>query len=114
MIDFEDGGDWLCTMPDEEWMEQMTQDMVAQAKQDFEGEFGDRRQEIVFIGDNEAMKQKELSRALEECLLNDEEMSWGPEQWVQRLEDPFEMDEHEHEHDHEHDEEEEDDTIDIE
>lgn len=40
-------------------------------EKDMEGEFGDRRNEIVFIG--LSINKEELSAALDECLLNDEE-----------------------------------------
>jgi len=47
---------------------------------DFEGEYGDRRQELVFIGAD--MKQGALTACLEECLLNDVEYAGGPDAWA--------------------------------
>lgn len=52
--------------------------------------WGDRRQELVFIGNN--MNQEQLEGRLNDCLLTDHEMEGGPEAW-QDLFDPFELQE---------------------
>ncbi|MGF1749659.1 zinc metallochaperone GTPase ZigA [Vibrio cionasavignyae] len=48
--------------------------------------FGDMRQELVFIG--QGLDQVAMTRALDECLLNDQEMSAGESYWL-TLSDPF-------------------------
>jgi hypothetical protein len=48
--------------------------------------FGDRRQQIVYIGQN--LPKEAMSEELNRCLLTDEEMVRGPEVWRQ-LPDPF-------------------------
>lgn len=48
--------------------------------------YGDRRQEIVFIGQN--LKPAQMRKTLDRCLLNDAEMALGPEQW-RLFDDPF-------------------------
>ena len=48
--------------------------------------YGDRRQEIVFIG--QALDVEKASRALDACLLNEQELAAGPESW-KRFPDPF-------------------------
>ena len=48
--------------------------------------FGDMRQELVFIG--QALDQERMTRALDECLLTEEEVLGGKAYW-QSLEDPF-------------------------
>lgn len=47
---------------------------------DFDGEHGDRRQELVFIG--ASMDKAALTECLNACLLNDEEWELGLEVWV--------------------------------
>ena len=53
---------------------------------DWDGIYGDRRQELVFIGTN--LNKEELIVSLNECLLNTIEMNNGVDEWV-RFEDPF-------------------------
>jgi G3E family GTPase len=48
--------------------------------------FGDMRQELVFIGQN--LPQAEITRLLDACLLNDEEMAAGVDYWHE-MADPF-------------------------
>jgi len=48
--------------------------------------FGDMRQELVFIGQN--LRQAEITRLLDACLLTDDEMVAGVDYW-RRMADPF-------------------------
>jgi len=48
--------------------------------------FGDMRQELVFIGQN--LKQDEITRALDDCLLTEAEVLRGRVFW-ETLSDPF-------------------------
>lgn len=59
-------------MPDEEWPGDRNQRQIIISDFDLETEFGDRRQEIVFIGAK--MDEKAICEQLDMALLSDEEM----------------------------------------
>lgn len=74
------GGVWFSELPREMWP--ADKDIVESIERDFDGQWGDRRQEIVFIG--EGIDPPQISSALDECLLNDKEM-W---QWERIMKNP--------------------------
>ena len=49
-----------------------------------EYQYGDRRQELVFIGMD--LKHTTIQNTLDMCLLDDDEMELGPEGWLQTME----------------------------
>ncbi len=69
---------WYAASPREEWPEDAAS-LDALAK-DWHPEFGDRMQELVFIG--AGMDQAAIEAALNGCLLTDEEMAEGPAAWA--------------------------------
>jgi len=50
-----------------------------------EYKYADRRQELVFIG--QGLKHEVIQKLFDQCLLDDEEMASGPEQWVVAMAD---------------------------
>ena len=85
MLRHEAAGAWWAAVKREEWPQDST--WRATIRNSFKSPYGDRRQEIVFIG-TKGMDRKELTRRLDDCLLNDTEMKMGPAMWG-RLPDPF-------------------------
>lgn len=75
---------WYAASPKEEWPED-TATLDALAK-DWHPEYGDRMQELVFIG--AGMDQSAIETALNGCLLTDEELAQGPAVWA-TYQDPF-------------------------
>ncbi|MBM7095488.1 MULTISPECIES: GTP-binding protein [Alteribacter] len=63
-------GDWIASYPEEEQQQLFAQD--PELKKGWEEPYGDRANEIVFIGIE--MDDDKVSRSLDECVLTDEEM----------------------------------------
>jgi G3E family GTPase len=80
----EAAGFWWAAQPEERWPDDPQ--WRAGVRQHWQEPFGDRRQEIVFIGIG--MDETALRRRLDACLLTDSEMEGGPKAWA-RLPDPF-------------------------
>ncbi len=77
-------GYWWAAAEADEWPDDET--TRAEIEANFQEPYGDRRQEIVFIG--HYMDEDEVRAALDECLLTDEEFASGPAVW-DAFEDPF-------------------------
>ncbi|MEZ6100980.1 MAG: zinc metallochaperone GTPase ZigA [Pirellulaceae bacterium] len=75
-------GLWWAAAPEEEWPEDVPEnaELLADIRREFDGPYGDRRQEIVFIGIE--MDQPVIESMLEDCLLTDEEIEQGPNAWA--------------------------------
>lgn len=63
---------WRCETPENEWpADPETREAITR---DFEGKWGDRRQELVFIGQEmKAGGETRLRKAFDACLLDDQE-----------------------------------------
>ncbi|BFZ61849.1 hypothetical protein YB2330_002926 [Saitoella coloradoensis] len=85
MLTISGGGPWFCELAREEWPED--KDVIRSIEKDFEGTWGDRRQELVMIG-TEEMSEELIERELDSCLLDDEE--WNQWTAIMTSEDPIE------------------------
>ena len=77
-------GLWWSAVDESEWPDDT--DFRASIAEKFDGVWGDRRQELVFIGVN--MDEAGWRAQLDACLLNDAEMALGVQGW-RALADPF-------------------------
>lgn len=71
-------------VPESKWPQD--EETRANIKSQWKEPFGDMRQELVFIGQN--LNQSEMIQALEDCLLNEDELISGKSSW-KKLPDPF-------------------------
>ena len=77
-------GIWWAAAPKEHWPEDP--EFRARIEAEFDGKYGDRRQEIVFIGQH--LEPDQTREILDRCLLTDEEIGQGREAW-KSFDDPF-------------------------
>lgn len=78
------GGMWWADIDRAEWPKD--DDSLAHIASRWQEPFGDAQQELVFIGMD--MNEEDLRAQLEACLLDDAELSAGPQAWID-FEDPF-------------------------
>ena len=72
-------GSWWAAAPDEEWPED--EESRQEIRSNFVGEYGDRHQELVFIG--QGLDQQRITRILDNCLVTDLEYVKGVECWAE-------------------------------
>jgi len=77
-------GWWWSAVPEQRWPDDRAQRAAIRA--DFDGDYGDRRQQIVFIGQH--LNSDAMRARLDACLLDDAELAAGPGAW-RTLPDPF-------------------------
>ena len=77
-------GVWWAAASEDEWPSD--EEGISEIESRFDGEHGDRHQELVFIG--QQLDQNRIEGILDRCLLTDLEFVQGPDAWSQ-LEDPF-------------------------
>lgn len=78
-------GSWWASMSEDYWP--TSAKSLEAIRKNWQEPFGDRRQEIVFIG-SDAMDRAALTAQLDACLLTDEELARGPRRWA-GFEDKF-------------------------
>ncbi len=77
-------GVWWADVPQAEWPSDL--DERAEILATFEGEFGDRRQDLVFIGRN--LDESAIRAALDAAQMTNAEMNGGPDVWS-KIHDPL-------------------------
>ena len=85
-------GFWWAAVAEEEWPED--QELITEIRSNFFGDYGDRRQEVVFIG--HGLNQQHVENILDHCLLTDLKFVQGPGFWSD-LEEPLPLIEPENE-----------------
>lgn len=83
---FDPAGYWWAATKSEEW--NIDQKQKREIISRYDGQYGDRRQELVFIGRD--MDETLIRRILDRCLLQDSEWLDGPEVWS-TYPDPFQV-----------------------
>ena len=71
-------GKWWAAVPKNHWNLE-DQSLIDDVKKHWSQPYGDRRQELVFIGTH--MDKESIRKRLELCLLTDEEFDQGPKAW---------------------------------
>jgi len=84
VVNLEAAGMWWDAVPKRDWPDDS--EFLREIESVSEGEYGDRRQELVIIGAD--MNHTEVRAALDNCLLTDDEMALGSKGW-RKLPDPF-------------------------
>lgn len=77
-------GLWWAAAPKDEWPGD--EDAIAEISAKLTGPYGDRHQELVFIGHE--MDAARITETLDQCLLTDSEFALGPNAW-RGFDDPF-------------------------
>jgi len=84
-VEVTNAGSWWAALGDKAMREQLNPDDYEATLDDFEGDWGDCRQDIVFIG-TAAMKEDRIRNALEGCLVSDTEMAEFRRAWDEEAE----------------------------
>lgn len=86
VISADPAGQWWAETPQDDWPLEDPR-MIAEIKSNWDEQVGDRRQELVIIGQD--LDEAAIRRELDDCLLTNDELLAGEAAWEQ-FEDPFE------------------------
>jgi len=84
IVAVECAGRWFAATPKDQWPKGRAD--LAVIKEDWDRNFGDRYQEMVFIGQN--FDQEKVMEKLSQCLISETEMAAGRSSW-EKFNDPF-------------------------
>ncbi|MDF3129690.1 GTP-binding protein [Kiritimatiellaeota bacterium B1221] len=85
LAEYRPAGYWWVASPRSHWPQDP--ESIAWIEQNFQAPWGDRRQELVFIG--QQLDRKTMQNTLEAALLTPDELAKGMENWPRQFEDPF-------------------------
>ncbi len=85
MAEYRPVGYWWASVPEDRWPED--EDSQNWIRSKWSEPFGDRRQELVFIGQN--LEKDSMLAELERCLLTPSELRLGLKRWTAAFPDPF-------------------------
>jgi G3E family GTPase len=106
IVNITPGTPWYCEIPQEQWPEAARTNIM----KDMDQKYGDKRQEIVFIGQFSKGEKEKIIEVLDSCLCTDEEMEQVEKGLINDWKDDFanwddedqEQEHEEHEHNHKH------------
>lgn len=93
---FNPSGKWFSEYTKEDW-QNFDKERKKEILKEFEGDFGDKRQQLVFIGNK--FDRETTEKLLDSCLLSDDEMKQDWSDFIDNFEDWDDEEEEEEEHD---------------
>jgi G3E family GTPase len=96
MLTVSNGGTWYVDQPQDMWPQD--EEVVRLIRKDFDGDFGDKRQELVFIGQFDVGDQERIVNELDLCLVDEGEWRQYLNSEMGEWQDPWEkwgVDDHE-------------------
>ena len=86
-VTIHDGGKFFAAIDEDQCKEMYGCDILEKVRKDFVEKIGDRRQELVFIGQN--LNREEVEKRLDAMIISDQDFEKGPEHYGQLCQDDF-------------------------